>query len=64
MESMLCAVLPEAVPMEGAGKWVHMNKVEYDKLEWMKDLPPPSADDTKVSTRYYALDANSPYTFR
>ena len=34
--------------MEGKGQWVHMDKVEYDKLQWMKDLPPPSADDAKV----------------
>ena len=34
--------------MEGKGQWVHMDKVEYNKLEWMKDLPPPSADDAKV----------------
>ena len=46
---MLCfAELPEGVPTEGMGQWVHMDKVEYDKLEWMKELPPPSADDTKV----------------
>ena len=29
--------------------WVHMDKMEYDKLEWMKDLPPPSAGDHEVS---------------
>lgn len=27
-----------------------MDKVEYDKLEWMKDLPPPSADNAQVWT--------------
>ncbi|XP_076441793.1 RNA polymerase II-associated protein 1-like [Babylonia areolata] len=42
------ADVPEAVPMEGQKKWVHMDKVEYDKLEWMKDLPPPSADHTQT----------------
>ncbi|KAK7104068.1 hypothetical protein V1264_018842 [Littorina saxatilis] len=40
--------LPEDVPLKESKKWVHMDKVEYDKLEWMKDLPPPSADDTKT----------------
>ena len=28
--------------------WVHMDKVEFDKLEWMKDLPKPTAGDTEV----------------
>ena len=46
---MLCLTeLSEDVPMEGKGQWVHMDRVEYDKLEWLKDLPLPSADDTKV----------------
>ena len=25
-----------------------MSKIEYDKLEWMKDLPKPQAGDSKV----------------
>ena len=29
--------------------WVHMDKVEYEKLEWMKDLPKPQAGDSQVS---------------
>ena len=47
--------------------WVHMDKVEYEKLEWMKDLPKPQAGDTQVSfnlkllisiTRVVGLDSN------
>jgi len=30
-------------------KWVHMDDVEREKMEWMKDLPPPpTAGDNKV----------------
>ncbi|XP_045186711.2 RNA polymerase II-associated protein 1-like [Mercenaria mercenaria] len=36
------------VPVEVKKDWVHMDDVEYDKLEWMKDLPAPSADSTKT----------------
>ncbi|KAL3875002.1 hypothetical protein ACJMK2_037944 [Sinanodonta woodiana] len=35
-------------PVEVDKKWVHMGKVEYNKLEWMKDLPPPSAPGHKT----------------
>ncbi|KAK3595521.1 hypothetical protein CHS0354_021622 [Potamilus streckersoni] len=36
------------VPVEVDKKWLHMGKVEYDKLEWMKNLPPPSASGQKT----------------
>lgn len=36
------------LPMKVEKDWVHMNKIEYDKLEWMKDLPKPTAGDTEV----------------
>jgi len=29
-------------------EWSHMEKLEYDKLEWMEDLPPPSTDNKEV----------------
>ena len=45
-----CSLLTETVelPMKVEKDWVHMDKVEYDKLEWMKDLPKPTAGDTEV----------------
>lgn len=36
------------LPVKPKPEWVHMDKVEYEKIAWMKDLPPPSADDQKV----------------
>ena len=39
----------ERVPVEVKKDWVHMDTVEYDKLEWMKDLPQPTADSAKVN---------------
>lgn len=34
--------------VEVSSKWLHMDTVEYEKLEWMKDCPPPSALESKV----------------
>ncbi|XP_059143141.1 RNA polymerase II-associated protein 1-like [Physella acuta] len=31
------------LPVKPDKNWVHMTTVEKDKLEWMKDLPPPSS---------------------
>ena len=36
------------VPVKVEKDWVHMDKIEYEKLEWMKDLPKPQAGDSKV----------------
>ena len=37
-------------PVKRDKKWVHMDDVEREKMEWMKDLPPPpTAGDNKVS---------------
>ncbi|XP_062617830.1 RNA polymerase II-associated protein 1-like [Saccostrea cucullata] len=38
------------LPIKPDRKWIHMNKVEYDKLSWLKDLPPPSTDHNKTGT--------------
>ena len=46
-------------PIDVDSKWINMNKVEHDKLEWMKDLPPPSAGHTEV-TRLYMLFFSCP----
>jgi hypothetical protein len=35
----------EDLPVKPKKGWVHMDKIEYDKLEWMKDLPPPKSGD-------------------
>ena len=36
-------------PVKRDKKWVHMDDVEREKMEWMKDLPPPpTAGDNKV----------------
>ncbi|KAL4237863.1 RNA polymerase II associated protein 1 [Mactra antiquata] len=35
------------VPVDIKKDWVHMDKIEYDKLEWMKDLPPPKTEGSK-----------------
>ena len=35
-----------ALPIEIDSRWLHMDKVEREKLEWMKDLPKPSAQRT------------------
>ena len=31
-----------------SSKWLHMDTVEHEKLEWMKDCRKPSALDSKV----------------
>lgn len=36
------------LPVKPKPEWVHMDKVEYEKIAWMKDLPPPSTDDQKT----------------
>ena len=32
--------------IEVDSRWMHMDKVEHEKLEWMKDLPQPSVQRT------------------
>lgn len=46
----MCTVIEglDELPVKPKPEWVHMDKVEYEKFAWMKDLPPPSADDQKV----------------
>jgi hypothetical protein len=34
------------LPIEIDSRWVHMNNIEHEKLEWMKDLPKPSIQRT------------------
>jgi len=44
--------LPELgdLPLKPSPGWLHMDRVESEKLAWMKDLQMPTADDTKVPT--------------
>jgi len=37
---------PTSPPIEMDSRWIHMDNIEYEKLEWMKDLPKPSAQRT------------------
>jgi len=34
------------LPIELDSRWVHMDNIEHEKLEWIKDLPKPSAQRT------------------
>lgn len=35
------------MPLKPRKEWVHMNVLEAEKLEWMKDLPTPRKKGTK-----------------
>lgn len=35
------------MPLKPKKEWVHMNVLEPEKLEWMKDLPAPRKKATK-----------------
>lgn len=37
----------EDLPVKPHKEWVHMNVLEPEKLEWMKDLPAPRRKGTK-----------------
>ncbi|XP_019132625.2 RNA polymerase II-associated protein 1 [Larimichthys crocea] len=41
------AVKEEDLPVKPQKEWVHMNKLEPEKLEWMRDLPAPRRKGTK-----------------
>ncbi|TWW72065.1 RNA polymerase II-associated protein 1 [Takifugu flavidus] len=41
------AVMEEVLPVRPQKEWVHMDKVEPEKLEWMRDLPAPRKKGTK-----------------
>ena len=47
MFGVLLAETPD-LPVVPQKEWIHMDKIEYDKLEWMKELPPPVTGDHKV----------------
>ncbi|KAI0237577.1 RNA polymerase II-associated protein 1 [Lamellibrachia satsuma] len=42
-------VLDESeLPVKRDKTWMHMDDVEAEKMQWMKDLPPPTAGDNKT----------------
>uniref|UniRef100_A0A3Q1JYV1 RNA polymerase II associated protein 1 n=1 Tax=Anabas testudineus TaxID=64144 RepID=A0A3Q1JYV1_ANATE len=41
------AVTEEDLPVKPQKEWVHMDKLEPEKLEWMRDLPAPRRKGTK-----------------
>ncbi|XP_061599739.1 RNA polymerase II-associated protein 1 [Cololabis saira] len=41
------AMTVEDLPVKPQKNWVHMNKLEPDKLEWMRNLPAPRKKGTK-----------------
>ncbi|XP_028994443.1 RNA polymerase II-associated protein 1 [Betta splendens] len=41
------AVTEDDLPVKPQKKWVHMDKLEPEKLEWMRDLPVPRKKGTK-----------------
>lgn len=42
----------EELPVRALKEWIHMDKVELEKLEWTRDLPAPRRSSTKkVQTR-------------
>ena len=41
----------EDLPVKPSKDWVHMDVVENEKLAWMKKLPPPKADSSKVEIK-------------
>ncbi len=41
------------LPVKPQKEWVHMNKLEPEKLEWMRDLPAPRRKGTKKVWRYF-----------
>ncbi len=49
------------LPVEIKGKWMHIDKVESDKLAWLRDLPKPPEPGTKVSLRFICVGGGGGY---
>lgn len=43
----VCVNLERNLPVKPQREWVHMDKLEPEKLEWMRDLPAPRRKRTK-----------------
>ncbi|XP_070776192.1 RNA polymerase II-associated protein 1 [Enoplosus armatus] len=48
-EQLPHTVTEEDLPVKPQKEWVHMNKLEPEKLEWMRDLPAPRRKGTKTA---------------
>ncbi|XP_050567278.1 RNA polymerase II-associated protein 1 isoform X5 [Cygnus atratus] len=46
-ENMKMEMTDDDLPVKPKKEWVHMDNVEFEKLEWMKDLPSPRQKKTK-----------------
>lgn len=46
-ENMKVEVIDDDLPVKPRKEWIHMDNVEFEKLEWMKDLPSPRQKKTK-----------------
>lgn len=44
----------EDLPVKPQKDWVHMDKLELEKLEWMRDLPSPRKRGTKKVRRDFS----------
>jgi hypothetical protein len=50
------------LPIEVDSRWLHMDKVEGEKLQWMQDLPSPSVQcntDEKVNESVVEKDQSN-----
>ncbi|NWR29168.1 RPAP1 protein, partial [Tachuris rubrigastra] len=46
-ENMKVEIRDGDLPVKPRKEWIHMDSVEFEKLEWMKDLPSPRQKKTK-----------------
>ncbi|NWZ18272.1 RPAP1 protein, partial [Asarcornis scutulata] len=46
-ENMKMEMTDDDLPVKPKKEWIHMDNVEFEKLEWMKDLPSPRQKKTK-----------------
>lgn len=49
----VCMNIEKDLPVKPQKEWVHMNKLEPEKLEWMRDLPAPRKKGTKKVGRCF-----------
>ncbi|KAI1895656.1 hypothetical protein AGOR_G00108470 [Albula goreensis] len=57
-------ITEEELPVRPQKEWVHMDKLEPEKLEWLRDLPPPRRKGTKraMQARFHFTGALIPPT--
>ncbi|NXO25865.1 RPAP1 protein, partial [Cisticola juncidis] len=46
-ENTKVEIMDDDLPVKPRKEWIHMDNVEFEKLEWMKDLPSPRQKKTK-----------------